>query len=69
MQVDHWCRRDQHQGVHDLRPNPEEPHPEKPVGPEKPWTAWALTPQDRHLVPKGYELQFQRGAATKPKSE
>jgi len=43
------------------------PRPEKPVGTEKPWTSWTLAPQDRHLVPKGDELEFQRGTATKPK--
>ena len=31
--------------------------------------AEAQTPQDRHLVPKGDELQFQRGSATKTEAE
>ena len=52
-----------------LRPNPVKPHPEKTVGAEEPRTARALAPQDGHLVPKGDELQFQRGAATKPERE
>ncbi len=36
---------------------------------EKPRTAWALAPQDRHLVPKGDEFEFQRGAAAKAEGE
>jgi hypothetical protein len=55
--------------VQDLRPSPIKPDPEKPVGPEKPWTPRTLTPQDRHLVPEGDELEFQRSTAPKPKSE
>ena len=69
MPLDHCCRLDQHHGVQSLWPNPVKPYPEKPVGAEEPGTAWAQTPQDRHLVPKGDELQFQRGSATKPERE
>jgi hypothetical protein len=43
------------------------PHPQKPVRAEQPWTAGALAPQDRHLMPKRYELEFQGGTATKRK--
>ena len=28
-----------------------------------------MAPQDRHLVPKGDELEFQRGAAAKAEGE
>ena len=69
MPFDHGCRLDQHHGVQRLWPNPVKPHPEKPVSAEELRTAWALAPQDRHLVPKGYELQFERRAATKAEGE
>jgi hypothetical protein len=49
--------------------NPVKPHPEKTVGAEKLRTAWALAPQDGHLVPKGDELKFERSTATEVKSE
>ena len=60
---------DQHHDVQCLRPNPVKPHPEKTVGAEELGTARAQTPQDRHLVSKGDEFQFQRGSATKPETE
>ena len=69
MPFDHGCRLHQHDGVQGLWPNPVKPHPEKPVRGEKPRTARALAPQDRHLVPKGDEFEFQRGAAAKAERE
>ena len=69
MPLDHGVRLDQHHDVQGLWPNPVKAHPEKTVGAEELGTAWALTPQDRHLVSKGDEFQFQRGAATKPETE
>ena len=69
MPFDHGCRLHQHDGVQGLWPKPVKPHPEKPVHGEKPRTAWALTPQDRHLVPKRDEFEFHRGAATKTERE
>ena len=69
MPLDHGCRFDQHHGVQGLWPNPVKPHPEKPVSGEERRTAWALAPQDRHLVPKGDEFQFERRAATKAERE
>ena len=69
MPLDDGCRLDQHHDVQGLWPNPVKPHPEKTVGVEQPRTAWALTPQDRHLVSQGDEFQFQRGSATKPERE
>ena len=59
MPPDHGRRLDQHDGVHGLWPNPVKPHPEKPVSAEELRTAWALALQDRYLVPKGDELEFQ----------
>ncbi len=69
MPLDHGCRLDQHHGVEDLRPNPVKPHPEEPVGGEEPKPTWVLPPQDTHLMSKGDELEFQRGAASKAESE
>ena len=69
MPLDHGCRLDQHHGVEDLRPNPVKPHPEEPVGGEEPRSTWVLPPQDSHLMSKGNELEFQRGAASKAESE
>ena len=69
MPFDHGCRLHQHDGVQGLWPKPVKPHPEKPVRAEKPRTAWPLAPQDRHLVPKGDEFEFQRGAAAKAEGE
>ena len=69
MPLDHSCRLDQHHDVQGLWPNPVKPHPEKTVGAEKLRTAWALAPQDGHLVPKGDELKFQRSTATEAKSK
>jgi hypothetical protein len=69
MPLDRGCRFDQHHGVQGLWPNPVKPHPEKPVRAEELRTAWALAPQDRHLVPKGDEFQFERRAATKAERE
>ena len=69
MPLDHCCRLDQHHDVQGLWPNPVKPHPEKTVRAEELGTAWAQTPQDRHLVSQGDEFQFQRGSATKPERE
>ena len=69
MPLDHGGRLDQHHGLQGLWPNPVKPHPEKPVGAEEFRATRALAPQDRHLMPKGDEFQFQRGAATKTKRE
>ena len=69
MPLDHGCRLDQHHGVQGLRPNPVEPHPEQPVSGEKPKPAWALPPQDGHLMSQSDELKFQRGATTNSGSE
>ena len=69
MPLDHGCRFDQHHGVEDLRPNPIKPHPQEPVCGEEPKPTWVLPPQDTHLMPKGNELEFQRGAASKAESE
>ena len=69
MPLDHGCRLDQHHGVENLWPNPVKPHPEEPVSGEEPKPTWVLPPQDGHLMSKGNELEFHRGAATKPESE
>ena len=69
MPLDHGYRLDQHHGVQGLWPNPVKPHPEEPIRAEELWTAWALALQDRQLVPKGDEFQFERRAATKAKGE
>ena len=69
MPFDHGCRLHQHDGMQGLWPKPVKPHPEKPVHGEKPRTAWTLAPQDRHLVSKGDEFEFQRGAATNAERE
>ena len=69
MPPDHGCRLHQHDDVQGPWPKPVKPNPEKPVHAEKPRTAWALAPQDRHLVPKGDEFEFQRGAAAKAEGE
>ena len=69
MPLDHGGRLNQHHGLQGLWPNPVKPHPEEPVGAEEFRAARALAPQDRHLMPKGDEFQFQRGAATKTKRE
>ncbi len=69
MPLDHGCRLDQHHDVQGLWPNPVKPHPEKTVGAAELGTARAQTPQDRHLVSKGDEFKFQRGAATKPEGQ
>jgi hypothetical protein len=69
MPLDDGGRLDQHHGVQGPWPKPVKAHPEKTVGVEEPGTAWALTPQDRLLVSKGDELQFQRRAAAKPERQ
>ena len=69
MLLDHGGWLDQHHGVQGLWPNPVKPHPEEPIRAEERQTAWALAPQDRHLVPKGDEFQFERRAATKAERE
>ncbi len=69
MPLDHGVRLDQHHDVQGLWPNPVKPHPEKTVGAAEFGTAWSPTPQDRHLVSKGDELQFQRGSAAKTEGE
>jgi hypothetical protein len=69
MPFDHGCRLHQHDGVQGLWPKPVKPDPQKPVRGEKLRTAWALASQDRHLVPKRDEFEFQRGAATKAEGE
>jgi hypothetical protein len=67
--LDHGVWLDQHHGVQGLWPKPVKAYPEKTVGAEELGTTRALTPQDRQLVSKGNEFQFQRGSATKPESE
>ena len=63
MPLDDGCRFDQDHGVDDLRPDPVKPHPEQPVGGEKPRPASALPPQDGQLVSQSNEFEFQRSAA------
>jgi hypothetical protein len=60
---------DLHHSVQGLRPNPVKPHPQEPVRAEQSWTARALAPQDRPLMPKGDELEFEGGATTKTERE
>ena len=69
MPLDHGRRFDQHHGVQGLWPKPVKADPEKTVGAEEFGTTRALTPQDRHLVSKGDELQFQRGSVTKTEGD
>ena len=69
MPFDHGCRLHQYDGVQGLGPKPVKPHPQKPIHGEKPRTAWAPAPQDRHLVPKGDDFEFQRGAGAKAEGE
>ena len=69
MPLDHRGWLDQHHGVQGLWPNPVKAYPEKTVGTEKFGTTRALTPQDRQLVSKGNEFEFQRGSTTKPEGE
>ena len=69
MPLDHGCWFDQQHGVEALRPNSVKPHPEEPVGGEKPKLTRALPPQDGHLMPKGEKLKFQRDAAANTEPE
>jgi hypothetical protein len=69
MPLDYGCRLDQHHGVENLWPNPVKPNPEEPICGEQPKPTRVLPPQDTHLMSKGNEFEFQRGAATKPASE
>jgi hypothetical protein len=69
MPLDDGCGLHQHHGVQDLRPNPVEPHPEQPICGEKLNPTFALAPQDGDLMPKGDELKFQAGTATKAERE
>ena len=69
MPLDDGCRLHQHHGVQGLRPDPVKPYPKQPVCGEKPNPTFALPPQDRHLMPKGDEFEFQAGAATKAERE
>ena len=69
MPLDHGGWLDQHHGVQGLWPNPVKPHPEEPIRANERWTAWALAPQDRYLVPKGDELELQRGTTAKAERE
>lgn len=69
MPLDDGCRLHQHHGVQGLRPDSVKPHPEQPICGEKPNPTFALAPQDGHLMPKGDELKFQAGAATKAERE
>ena len=66
MPLNDGCRFDQHHGVEDLRPDSVKPHPEQPVGGEKPRPARSLPTQDSHLVSQSDELEFQRSAAAYP---
>ena len=54
MPLDHGCWFDQHHGVEDLWPNPEEP-----VGGDEPKLTRALPPQDGHPMSQGDELKLQ----------
>ena len=69
MPPDDGCRFDEHHGVEDLRPDPVKPHPEQPIRGEKLNPTFAMAPQDGHLMPKGDQLEFQAGAATKAERE
>src|SRR5438094_3498542 len=52
-----------------MGPDPIKPHPEQPIRGEKLNPTGALAPQDGHLMPKGDQLEFQAGAATKAERE
>ena len=39
-------------------PHPVEPHPDQPIDGAQPWTAGALTIEDRHLMAQSDELEF-----------
>ena len=69
MPLDDGCRFDQHHGVEDLWPDSVKPHPEQPVGGEKPRLARALPTQDGYPVSQSNELEFQRGATAHPERE
>src|SRR5450759_4027166 len=69
MPLDDGCRLHQHHGVHGLRPNPVQPHPEEPVCAEESKPTWTLTPQDGHLMSQSEQLKLQRSAATKAEGE
>ena len=67
--MDDGCRLHQYHGVQGLRPDPVKPHPKQPVCGEKLKPTFMLPPQHGHLMPKGDELKFQVGAATKAHDE
>ena len=67
--LDHGGRFDQDHGVQNLGLDPVKPYPEQPVSGEELRPAGALAPQDRHLMPQGDKLEFQRGTATKAERE
>jgi len=59
MPLDDGRRFDQHHGVEDPRPDSVKPHPEQPVGGEKPRMAGTSPPQDGQLVSQSDKLEFQ----------
>ena len=69
MPCDHGGRFDQDHGVQGLWPDAVKPHPEKPVGGEKPRPARASPPQDGQLVSQSNEFELQRSAAAQSKRE
>ena len=69
MPLDDGCRLHQYHGVQGLRPDPVKPHPKQPVCGEKLKPTFMLPSQHGHLMPKGDELKFQVGAATKAEGE
>jgi hypothetical protein len=69
MPLDDGCRLHQYHGVQGLRPDPVKPHPKQPICGEKLKPTFMLPPQHGHLMPKGDELKFQVGAATKAEGE
>ena len=65
MPLDYSGRLDQHHGVEDLRPNPIKPHPQEAICGQEPKPTFVLAPEHAYLMPKGNELEFQGGSATK----
>jgi hypothetical protein len=67
--LDHSGGLHQHHRFEATRPQPVEPHPDQTIHGAQPQTPDSLTIEDRHLMTKGDELEFQFCTAANPTTE
>jgi hypothetical protein len=69
MPLDHSGWLHQHHRFEAPRPHPVQPHPDQPIDEAQPQTARTLTIEDRDLMTKGDEFEFQFRPAANPTSQ